>query len=271
MPDRRRPSSALIYFIVLVLFLYLPILVLIISSFNDSVTLSFPPTGLTLRWYEEMLAANTLIDSVWNSIWVGVVSSALATLLGTMAAIAVMRYNFPGKGFFLGLAGLPLVIPAVVMGVALLILFRQVLDVDLSLWTVILAHTVINIPVALLMVSARLAGFNASLEEAAMDLGATYWGTLWRVTLPVSFPALAAAFLASFTTSFDEYAMSVFLVGTKATLPVYLYAQLRFPIKVPQIVALSSVIIVVSVALIVLSEWLRRIGQSPVRKEEPGV
>lgn len=254
----KRLDLGRIYFILLAAFLYLPILLLVIFSFNDSVTLTLPLQDFTLRWYRELLQAEGLISSLRNSLVVGVLSSLVATVLGTLAAMGVVRFRFPGRQLFLGLASVPLVIPAIVLGVALLILFRQTIDVDLSLWTVGLSHVVINIPIAMLIVASRLAGFQENLEEAAMDLGASYWGTQLRVTLPMSFPALVAAFLTCFTTSFDEYAMSVFVVGTDATLPIYLYSQLRFPRKLPHVVTLAAILMTASVLLLTAAEWLRR-------------
>jgi spermidine/putrescine transport system permease protein len=178
-----------------------------------------------------------------------------------MAAVAIMRYQFPGRNLFLAASGLPLVIPSVVIGVALLILYRQLFDVELSLWTVGLGHVVINIPVVMLIVAARLAGFPANLEEAAMDLGSSYWGAQLRVTLPMTLPALFAAFLTAFTTSFDEYAMSVFIIGTDATLPVYIFALLRFPRRLPIVAALGAITMVASIILVIGADRLRRIGQ----------
>ena len=148
-----------------------------------------------------------------------------------------------------------------VLGVSLLILFDTV-SIPLSLWTVGLGHVVINVPFVMLVVAARLAGFDTSLEEAAMDLGATYWMTLARVTLPIAMPALLAAFLMSFTTSFDEFALAFFLIGNETTLPIYLYSQLRFPSRLPLVVTLAAVIMVASIGIILFSEWLRRIGQA---------
>ncbi|MBN1668171.1 MAG: ABC transporter permease [Anaerolineales bacterium] len=259
------------YYWLFALFLYLPILLLIVFSFNDSELLRFPWAGFTLRWYQQLAGADELLASVRNSLVVGLLSSLAATLLGTMAAIAIVRYSFKGRSLLLSVAALPLVIPAVVVGVALLILYRQVFDVQLSLWTVGLGHVVINIPIVILIVGARLAGFPANLEEAAMDLGASYWGALIRVTLPMSASALLAAFLTAFTTSFDEYAMSVFIVGSEATLPVYMYSLLRFPRKLPLVVALGAIIMGGSVLVILLAEWLRRIGNisKAKKKQEP--
>lgn len=258
---RARPfvSLGFAYYLLLAFFLYLPILLLVIFSFNDSTILVFPLKGFTLKWYQSLTNARELLDAVRNSVLVGLGSSLVSVVLGAMAAIAIARFNFPGRGFFLAVASLPLVIPYVVLGVALLLLFAQ-LGVPLSLFTVGAAHTVINIPYVMLIVAARLAGFEQNLEEAAMDLGATYWVTLMRVTLPISAPALIAAFLSSFTTSFDEFALAFFLTGTDNTLPVYLYSQLRFPNRLPLVVTLAAVIMLVSVVLIVFSEWLRRVG-----------
>lgn len=253
------------YYLLLLLFLQLPILLLIVFSFNDSVLLVFPLRGFTLQWYRELLQATELINAAKNSLLIGLVSSVVATVLGGAAAIAIARYNFPGRDFFLNIATLPLVIPYVVLAVALLILF-QALKIELSLWTIMIGHTIINMPYVMLIVAARLSGFANNLEEAAMDLGATYWGTLMRVTLPISMPALVAAFLSSFTMSFDEFSLAFFLAGTQNTLPVYLYSQLRFPSRLPMAVTTAAVVIMVSVVILLFSEWLRRLGTTRTPK-----
>src|SRR3990172_3885775 len=233
----------LAYYIALLIFLQLPILLLIVFSFNDSVLLVFPLKGFTLEWYQQLLGAKELISAAGNSLIIGLISALIATSLGTMADIAT----------------LPLVIPYVVLGVALLILFQS-LGVELSIWTITIGHAIINIPYVMLIVAARLSGFANNLEEAAMDLGATYWGTLMRVTLPISAPALVAAFLSSFTLSFDEFSLAFFLAGTQNTLPVYLYSQLRFPNRLPLAITSAAVVILFSIGLLLLSEWLRRVG-----------
>jgi spermidine/putrescine transport system permease protein len=179
-----------------------------------------------------------------------------------MAAIGLVRFKFPGQRIFLAVAAMPLVIPYVVLAVGLLLLF-DALEIKLSLWTVGLGHIIINIPYTMLIVVSRLAGFDPSLEEAAMDLGATYWMTLARVTIPIAMPALLSAFLMSFTTSFDEFALAFFLIGNEATLPVYLYSQLRFPTRLPLVVTLAAILMAASIAIVFLSEWLRRYGQEP--------
>jgi spermidine/putrescine transport system permease protein len=252
---------------VIAAFLYLPILVLVLFSFNDSQTLVFPLKGFTTRWYAELVGSPELLKSLRNSLWVGLLSSLVATGLGTAAGLAITRFRFRLRGAFLWVAAIPLVIPSCVLGVALLLVFAE-LGLPLSLWAVGIGHTVINIPYAMLIVTARLVGFSEHIEEAAMDLGATYWGTLLRVTLPISAPALLAAFLSSFTTSFDEFAVAFFLIGTDATLPVYLYSQLRFPSRLPLVVSLTSVIMLASVLLVFLTIWLQGLGR-PARKALP--
>lgn len=255
--------SGAVYFSLLVVFLYLPIVLLIVFSFNDSPLMIFPLKGFTLRWYQALGGATELLKATGNSLVLGLVSSVVATLLGTMAAIGLVRFRFPGRQAFLAVASMPLVIPYVVLGVALLILFG-ILGVELSLVTVGVGHVIISVPYVILIVAARLAGFPASLEEAAMDLGASYWGTLTRVTLPICAPAILAALLTSFTVSFDEFAVSFFLTGSESTLPIYLYSQLRFPNRLPIVVTLAAIVMVASIGLLLLSEWLRHRGQPRV-------
>jgi spermidine/putrescine transport system permease protein len=241
--------------------LFLPIILLIIFSFNNSVTLVFPLKGFTLEWYHQLSQNTELLEAVRTSLFLGFGSSLVATALGAMGAIAMVRFDFPGKSMFISVAAMPLVIPYVILGVSLLIMFHQI-GMPLSAWAAGLAHVVISVPYALLVIASRLVGFPHNLEEAAMDLGCTYWGALLRVTLPISFPALVAAFLICFTISFDEFAIASFLVGTQPTLPVYLYSQLRFPTRLPLVVSMASILMIASMVLILLSEWLRRIGQT---------
>ena len=254
------------YFWLITALLYLPIVLLVIFSFNDSVLLSFPMKGFTLKWYGELFRDAELIKALYNSLLVGFGSSLAATIIGTMAAIGISRHRFFAKEFFLSVASLPLVVPYVVLGVAMLLLFRFI-GIPLNLWTVGIGHVVVNIPYVLLIVAARLAGFDAHIEEAAMDLGANYWQTLFRVTLPISAPALLASFLSSFSTSFDEFALTFFLIGTDNTLPIYLYSQMRFPSRLPMVIALAAVIIFATLVTVILLEWLRHLDQPRRRKK----
>lgn len=249
-----------LYYLLVVAVLFTPILLLIIFSFNNSTRLVFPLRGLTFEWYHQLPDNPELLNAFRTSIMLGLVSSLVATLLGALGAIALVRYRFPLRGIFVGVSAMPLVIPYIILGVSLLIMLNQV-GVPLSAWTAGLAHVVISFPYALLVIGARLVGFPDNLEEAAMDLGATYWEALLRVTLPIISPALVAAFLLCFTISFDEFSIASFLVGTQPTLPVYMYSQLRFPTRLPLVVALAAILMVGSMGIVVLTEWLRRIGQ----------
>lgn len=261
----KMPSPGAIYFAAVCVLLYLPIILLIIFSFNNNTTLVFPLKGFTFKWYGKLFENTELIKSVGNSLMIGFGSSLVATLFGTMGAIALVRFKLPGRNIFLAVSALPLVIPYVIFGVSLLILFNEV-GIRLSAFAAGMAHVIISIPYAMLIVASRLVGFPNNLEEAAMDLGTSYWGALLRVTIPICSPALVAAFLLCFTISFDEYAIASFLVGTDATLPVYLYSQLRFPTRLPMVVALAAILMTVTMAVMLFTEWLRRVGQTPVKK-----
>jgi len=264
---QRKSSISLgaIYYWWLVAVLFAPIFLLIIFSFNNSTQLVFPFKGFTLQWYAKLLESREMLEAVRTSVFLGIGSSLLSTSLGALGAIAITRFKFAGKGAFTAVAAMPLVIPYIILGVSLLIMFNEV-GIHLSAWAAGLAHVVISLPYALLIITSRLVGFPANLEEAAMDLGASYWGALMRVTIPICSPALVAAFLICFTISFDEFAIASFLVGTQPTLPVYLYSQLRFPTRLPLVVSLAAILMVVSMIVVLLSEWLRRIGQEPSQR-----
>jgi spermidine/putrescine transport system permease protein len=265
---QQRFSLFTLYYWLVTAVLFLPIVLLIIFSFNNSITLVFPLKGFTLQWYQQLLKNFELLEAVQTSILLGLGSSLVATALGAMGAIAMVRYNFPGKSLFISVAAMPLVIPYVILGVSLLIMFHQI-GMPLSAFAAGMAHVVISVPYALLVIASRLVGFPQNLEEAAMDLGCTYWGALLRVTLPISFPAMVAAFLICFTISFDEFAIASFLVGTQPTLPVYLYSQLRFPTRLPLVVSMASILMTASMVVILLSEWLRRLGHTSRRRIQP--
>jgi spermidine/putrescine transport system permease protein len=258
MPTRRRPLLP-IYYLLLLLGLYLPISVLFLFSVNDGTVFAFPLKGLTTHWYRDMLRNAELLQALRNSVYVAVGSSLAATALGTFASIALVRFNFKGKQQFIALALLPLLVPFIILGVALLILFAA-LGIQRSLWTVGVAHTVVSLPYTLLVVMARMVGFDKHLEEAAQDLGATYPYILRRVILPLIAPAALAAWLVAFTVSFDEFVLASFLIGPQPTLPVYLFGQLRFANRFPQVLALAMLVMVGSLSLVLLAEWLRRKG-----------
>ena len=208
--------SSSIYYFALIALLYLPIFVLFLFSLNANVSLSFPLQGLTFDWYQKLFDSPAVLRAARNSLIVAAASSFAATLLGTMDSILYLRYQFRAREFLMVLAVLPLIVPYIVLAVALLLLF-SVVNIDRSLWTVGIAHTVVALPYVVLIVASRLAGFDPSVEEAAMDLGADYPTTLRRIVVPIIFPAMVSAYLTAFTVSFDEFALALFLAGTEPT------------------------------------------------------
>lgn len=247
-----------LYYFGLIILLYLPIAVLFLFSLNANTSLSFPLKGLTLDWYQKLFDSAAVLRSARNSLVVALGSSLVATLLGTMVSVLYLRYSFRAKNLLIGLAVLPLIVPYIVLAVALLLLF-SVLHIDRSLWTVGIAHTVVALPYVVLIVTARLAGFDPTLEEAAMDLGADYPTTLRRIVLPIIFPAIISGYLTAFTVSFDEFALALFLAGTEPTFPVYLFSQLRFANRLPIMIALAVLLMLGTLALVFISERIRRI------------
>lgn len=246
------------YYFGLIALLYLPIAILFLFSLNSNTFLSCPLRGLTFDWYAKLFDSDALLRSARNSLVVALGSSLAATFLGTMVSILMMRYQFRSKGLLVAMAVLPLIVPYIVLAVALLLLF-SVLDIDRSLWTVGIAHTVIALPYVLLIVGSRLAGFDPSVEEAAMDLGADYPTTLRRVVVPMIAPAMVSAWLTAFTVSFDEFALALFLAGTQPTFPVYLYGQLRFASRLPIMIALAVLMMIGTLALVLIAERVRRV------------
>jgi spermidine/putrescine transport system permease protein len=244
------------YWLMLVL-LYVPIVLLFIFSFNSNTILSFPLKGFTLEWFQKLFQSPNLLAAVGRSVVVALSASAVATVLGTMVALLLSRFEFRGKGLLTSLAILPLLVPFFVLAVALLILFR-VIGVPLGLPTIAIGHALIALPYTTLIVLARMLGFDKQLEEASMDLGASYPATLRLVLLPIAAPAIASAFITAFTVSFDEFALALFLAGKDPTFPVYLYGQLRFATTLPVLIAAAVLLMAASLTLILIANRIRQ-------------
>ena len=260
MTPKLRLEPLTLYAIAFVVFLYVPVLLLPLFSFNDSTVATFPLKGFTFKAYQAMVADVSLIHSIKNSIMVGVTVSVISTIFGMLAAMAATRYAMPGKGPVVGIIMLPLVVPFLILGIALLVILRQIFDVELSLGTVVAGHVLVCVPYSMLVLMSRLEGFDKGLEEASNDLGENGWMTFWRVTFPIALPGIVSSLLMCFTVSFDEFVMAFFLSGTEQTLPIFLWSQLRFPNRLPPTLALGSSILAVSVVIVLFSEWLRRRG-----------
>ena len=240
-------------------FLYVPGLFLPLVSFNDSIFIAFPLKGFTTAWYRELFTNEPLFAALVNSVKVGVVTAIASTVLGIFAAKAVTRYRVRGRRTIVGFIMLPLVIPGIVFGVALLILISR-MGIPLTLYTVTAGHLMVCVPFATATLIPRFEGFDKSIEEASADLGENAWGTFRRVTLPMVLPGIVASLLLCFTISFDEFIMAFFLSGTKPTLPIYMWGQLRFPDKLPGVLALGSIILIASFCVVYFSHWLRNLG-----------
>ena len=245
------------YAVIYVAYLYLPVLFLPLFSFNDSIYISFPLRGWTLKWYQIMLANEALHRALMNSLKVGITTALISTFLGILGARAVTRYRLPGQKPVVGAIMLPLVVPEIILAMALLILILR-LGGSLGLVSIAAGHILICVPFAMVVLMSRFEGFNRSLEEASHDLGENAWWTFWRVTFPNVLPGIVASLLLTFTISFDEFIMAFFLGSTDPTLPVFMWNQLRFPKLLPGVLALGACILIASVFIVVLAEWFRR-------------
>ena len=234
-------------------FLYLPIVTLIVYSFNGQGVGGFPPRNLTLDWYRTLFADDAIWDSVVNSLLVALTAVGISLALGIPAALALDRASFPGKAIFRRLVLLPLILPGIITGLSLLMLFRQA-DIKTSLTTIILGHGTALISVATTEVFAGLQKLERAQEEASLDLGANYWQTFWRITLPNLRLSIIGAALLIFTLSMDEIAVSFFLIGRENTLPLEIWGRLRRGIT-PEINAISTIIFAFSLVAIV--GWYR--------------
>ena len=274
MSARRSPWLALVASLVY-FFMYAPIVVLIVFAFNSSrnnVTFE----GIVNQgscgpfyWFCRLFDNNDVLSAAGNTLTIAVTSTILSTIIGTMAALALQRYAFPAKTFSEISLYIPIVIPEIVMGIGILVLFSTVFRylngalgltgdnrLSLSLWTVIVSHIAFSIPFVTLVVRARLHGFDKSIEEAAMDLGANEWVTFWRVTLPVIAPGVVSGAMLAFTLSLDDFVITFFTNGPgSTTLPIYVYGLLR-RIITPEVNALSTVWIALVLLVLLISQRL---------------
>jgi len=254
-----QPNWLFAHAVAVFFFLYLPIAVLIVYSFNGSGVGGFPPRDLTLAWYRTLFADSAIWESVVNSLLVAAAAVVIALGLGIPAALALDRAQFPGKAVFRRLVLLPLILPGIITGLSLLMLFARS-QINLSLLTIVIGHGTALISVATTEVFAGLQKFDRAQEEASLDLGANYWQTFWRVTLPNLKLSIIGAALLIFTLSMDEIAVSFFLIGRDNTLPLEIWGRLRRGIT-PEINAISTIIFGFSLVAIVLWYRLRARGE----------
>jgi len=228
-------------------FLYFPIVSLIVFSFNDSKR-NITWKGFTLRYYEKAYENSQLHETFLNSMIVASISTTVATVLGAMLGLALYRFRFPAQGPYEGMVHLPIVIPEICLAVAMVAFFAT-FEIPLGLFTITVSHIAFSIPFVAVVVRARMAGFDRSLEEASYDLGASQWQTFWNVTFPYMRPGLVAGALLAFTLSLDDFVITFFTSGPgSTTFPIKIYAMVRFSVS-PEVNAASTVLIVVTLAL----------------------
>ncbi|CAB1081400.1 ABC transporter, permease protein 2 (cluster 1, maltose/g3p/polyamine/iron) [Olavius algarvensis Delta 1 endosymbiont] len=243
---------AAVYVTLVYLFIFLPVGVLVLFSFQDAL-LPIPPfQGPSLRWYEAVLTDFRIMDALWNSLLVAVVSSALSCFLGFLAAYGLARYTVRGAGAIQWLLIAPLSVSYLIIGMGLLITFKT-MGIPKSLLAIIIGHTVINLPLAFAIIYSQMGEHQANLERAARDLGAAEWQVLGLITLPLLWPALMASFFLSFTLSWDEFIIALLVSRFDVTLPVEIWSLLRSGLN-PKTNAIGSLVFIVSIILVFLTE-----------------
>lgn len=248
-----------IFSLLMFFYMYLPILVLTFYSFNDS-AYSAGWQGFTLKWYTRLWRDSRILKALQNSLTVALVAVAISAIIGTLMAVGLARYRFPGKGLYRGISYLPLIIPDIAIAVATLV-FLAVIGTPLSLWTIVAAHVVFCLAYIGFVVSSRISGLDPHLEEAALDLGATPFQAFIKVLLPELMPAIIAGCLISFVLSMDDFLIASFTAGTGATtLPMEIFSRIRTGVK-PDINALSVMLILGSGAVAFVAELIRYRGE----------
>lgn len=246
------------YFWLFILFLLAPLVVLVVFAFNDSTTATLPIEGLTTSWFSEAFTNGQLTSAVLRSALIAVAAAILATALGLMASVGLTSERLRLRSLTVASLMLPLVVPYISLAVGLVILL-QALSLEASLTAVVLGHVVIALPFAILVLLPRLRTLDPSMNEAARDLGASDMTAFRLITLPLLGPALVSSFLISFVTSFDEFAIAFFLAPSgQPTYPIFLYASSRTPALLPQVIAIGTLVIALSIALVLIAEGGRR-------------
>ncbi len=247
---------AKLYSLLIYIFLYLPIVILIVYSFNSS-KYGTSWQGLTLDWYKKLYSNNLLIDSTKNSFLIAGLSASISTLIGTISALGLYSYRFKGRKIFSSIVYVLAISPDIIMGISLLILFNLV-NMNLGFYSLLLAHITLNLPFVIIIVIARLKTFNKNLINAAKDLGAGEWTIFSRIILPLTLPSIISAWLLAFTLSLDDVVISFFVTGPNfEVLPLTLFSMAHLGIK-SEINALCTVIFVVTLVLIFISHFIFR-------------
>jgi spermidine/putrescine transport system permease protein len=258
------------YAVIYLIFLYAPIVLLPIFAFNEGTIIAFPLSGFSTKWFAALADNTALQAAVQNSLIIASCTAVFATLLGICAARAGAMSDFSFKKGMIGFIMLPLVLPEIIIAVALLVIFVQVLGITPSNWTVIAAHTLICTPFSIAILNGAFQNLDPAFEEAAMDLGENRWGAFRLVILPLVMPGVISSMLISFTISLDEFIIAFFLTGSNPTMPVYIWGATRFVDSLPMIMALGTILVTLSVTLLVIAEIFRRRGLARTGAKDTG-
>ena len=237
--------------ILVMIYLMLPIVIIILFSFNATSAAMFPMAGFTLRWYKEVVTNSAFISALKNSIFVGLAVSIISVTIGSLASFALIRHKFKMKKIVSVLVLIPITVPPIILGIALLSFFSA-MGIARSLLTVIISHVLFCAPFTILVMNSRLEGFDVAVEEAAMDLGASRAQTFRYVTFPLIRPSIIGAMMLTFGLSFDEFLVTFFIIGKRNTLPIVIWGMLRRGVS-PTINAIATMVLIISMTLIVLA------------------
>lgn len=246
---------SVIYILMIFLFLYIPIFVIAVYSFNMSKTDAIW-VGFTLDWYRKLFDDSNVIAAFKNSLTIAVISTIVSSIIGTIGAVGLYKYTFRGKSIVEGLLNITIVIPEIIMGISLLVYFSQ-LQIPFGIGTLVLSHATFSIPFVLIVVKARLAGFNTSVEEAAMDLGANRFQVFFTIILPLIFPGILSGAMLAFVLSFDDVIINFFVSGPESTtLPIKIFSMLKFGLS-PEINALCTIMLLVTFIILIITQVVK--------------
>ena len=245
---RKKFSFSQAVFFVTMVFLFLPLLILIFSSFNESTSMRW--TGFSLRWYQRLFSERELWRSFWNSIFIALSSAITATVIGTLGAIGINWYRFRFRNYVQTISFLPMILPEIIIGVSLSIFFAGA-GIPLGMFTIFVAHTSFNLPFVFLMVMARLDEFDFSIIEAAQDLGASEKQTLFKITLPICMPGIISGLLTAITLSLEDFVITFFVAGPgSSTLPIFIFSAITRKGGVTPVISALSVVMILGTVLL---------------------
>ncbi len=251
--EKRKKRIGIVFCTMVYLFLFLPIFVVVTNSFNATTRKPYLSwKGFTLDWYSKLWDNTALLESFGNTILIAVLSTVLSTIIGTLAAVGIYRYKFKGKGIINALLYIPVVIPEIVIGIALLTIFSNA-NIPRGMLTLVLSHVSFSVPYVIFNVRARLSGYDKSIEEASMDLGANRIVTFFEITLPVLAPGIAGGALLAFTLSIDDVIISYFVNGQTKTYPLKVMESIKSGVS-PDVNALSTLVLLGTIVLVFITQ-----------------